>query len=82
MLDSALFTASEEGRAEEVLRLLADAPDIEERGGDTHGSPLHVASFFGHGGVVRVLAEHGADVSARNNTGATPLHHAAVNPEP
>ena len=40
------------------------------------GSPLHVASGFGHAGVVSLLLQHGAEVNARctSSVGQTPLH--------
>jgi len=37
-------------------------------------SPLHVASAHDHFGTVRLLIQHGADVSTRNNSNLTPLH--------
>src|SRR6266850_1477920 len=40
-------------------------------------TPLHVASSQGHLAVARVLVEHGANVTARDDGGATPLHQAS-----
>lgn len=40
-------------------------------------TPLHLAAYFGHKNVVKVLLEHGGDVNARNGMGDTPLHRAA-----
>jgi hypothetical protein len=76
VLRPALWTAARDGLAEEVLQLLAEEVDIEERGGASVCSPLHVASAMGHDEVVLLLLEHGAEVSARNNKGGTPLHYA------
>uniref|UniRef100_A0A2C9KC96 Oxysterol-binding protein n=1 Tax=Biomphalaria glabrata TaxID=6526 RepID=A0A2C9KC96_BIOGL len=38
---------------------------------------LHLASYFGHTSVVRVLLEFGADVNILNDSGESPLHLAA-----
>jgi len=40
-------------------------------------TPLHVASYFGHLGVVVVLLQKGAEVNARAWNKSTPLHWAA-----
>ena len=73
----ALWTAARDGRADEVEQLLSEEVDIEERGGASVCTPLHVASAMGNDEVVLLLLEHGAEVSARNNKGGTPLHYAA-----
>lgn len=39
---------------------------------------LHLCAANGHGDVLRVLVEHGADVNATNLSGSTPLHYAAL----
>lgn len=61
-----------------VARWLADeAPGlVSARDGDEQ-TPLHVAAFMGHDGVVRTLVEHGAHVDSGDASGATPLHAAA-----
>ncbi|KAM9849156.1 oxysterol-binding protein-related protein 1 isoform 2-T2 [Aulostomus maculatus] len=40
-------------------------------------TPLHLACYFGHKGVVEELLKAGADVNLPNNIGDTPLHKAA-----
>jgi hypothetical protein len=45
--------------------------DVGDRKGDT---PLHVASFYQHVGVVRLLLQSAADANARNKNGYAPLH--------
>ena len=35
---------------------------------------LHEACRMGHGAVINILLEHGADVNAKNHKGSTPLH--------
>lgn len=45
---------------------------------DVSGScPVHLAAAYGHAQVIRVLLQHGADVSACNGLKQTPLHTAA-----
>ncbi|KAJ1479797.1 ankyrin repeat-containing domain protein, partial [Baffinella frigidus] len=74
----ALWTACGQGRVAEVRQLLADGADIEERGGPgAFTTPLLFAASKSFVEVVRVLLEHGADVSARDS-GSTPLHWAAI----
>ena len=41
-------------------------------------SALHLASYFGHEGIVKTLLEHGADVDLLNSTGDTALHKAVI----
>ncbi|XP_078397293.1 oxysterol-binding protein-related protein 1 isoform X2 [Cetorhinus maximus] len=40
-------------------------------------TPLHLACYFGHKGVVEELLKAGADVNVVNDVGDTPLHRAA-----
>lgn len=40
-------------------------------------TPLHLATYFGHGHVVEVLLINGCDVNACNEAGDTALHKAA-----
>ncbi|VDI65961.1 oxysterol-binding protein-related protein 1/2 [Mytilus galloprovincialis] len=40
-------------------------------------SPLHLAVYFGHTAVAKLLLEHDADVNIVNSVGDTPLHRAA-----
>ena len=69
----ALWTAASLGRKEEVRQLLAQDPDLEERGGPKHSTPLEIAVLSGHGGVVRQLLEAGAEMSANPRHGREPL---------
>ena len=40
-------------------------------------TPLHWAAYTGHGDVLKVLLEHGADPDAKDRDELTPLHCAA-----
>ena len=42
-------------------------------------TPLHYAALYGNTESVRILIDRGADVNARNKSGATPLIYAAYN---
>jgi ankyrin repeat protein len=65
----ALWTAASLGRKEEVRKLLAQDPDLEERGGPMDSTPLEIAVLSGHGGVARQLLEAGAEMSAKDGEG-------------
>jgi ankyrin repeat protein len=38
-------------------------------------APLHAAAHANHRGIARLLLERGADATARDGNGATPLAH-------
>lgn len=42
-------------------------------------TPLHVAALHGHSALAALLIRHGANVNARTNQSATPLHLASQN---
>jgi len=73
----------EGGQAAEVAAALEAArgdPErlralLEHRDSYTY-TPLHDAAEKGHGEVVRLLLEAGADRDARTNNGRTPMHYA------
>ena len=71
---TALFYAASRGHIDCCALLMDhhdDWIDIGDRKGDT---PLHVATFYQHVGVVRLLLQSAADVNARNKNGYAPLH--------
>jgi len=76
ILPPELWTAASLGQPEEVQRLLGGGAAIQEKGGKRESSPLHEAVRGGHIEVIRVLLEHGADVSAKKMSLETPLHEA------
>ena len=69
-----LYEAARSGDVVEVRGMVGS--DVEERGGDEGGTPLHVAAC---GRVMRVLLEMDADKEATDDNGSTPLHQAAHN---
>ena len=56
----------------------ADANAVA-RNAELEVAPLHSAAAGGHGSIVELLLEHGADPNARQRGGFTPLHAAAQN---
>ena len=52
-------------------------PNVHSRAFVDKVTPQHLASRWGHTGVIRMLIELGADVTAQNKIGLTPLHLAS-----
>ena len=74
---SALFYAAARGHLPCSRYLLAHKRfiiDVQDTNGD---SPAHVSACYGHYAVLRVLLEAGANASATNIKGFTPLHMSA-----
>lgn len=63
---SALLRASEKGNVEAVKILLDASTPVN---GYLLISPVHVAAFWGHLNVVRLLVEAGADINNKKNSG-------------
>src|SRR5687767_3365448 len=63
-----------------ILKLDRDAVRARSSDGWT---PLHLAAFMGHPGVVRILLDHGADLEAvaQNGIANRPLHAALAGKE-
>ena len=87
-----IFDAAKRGDTLEVQSLIATCADLQQtravQDSDQSfytGTPLHIASRFGHAETVKALAEAGADVEADDrNPGLydfsqqTPMHQAAL----
>lgn len=73
-----LLEATALGRIGDVRAMLSDGVSTETRSPDGFAA-LHYAAFFAHADIVRLLIEHGADVSAvaGNPMKVQPLHSAA-----
>jgi ankyrin repeat protein len=75
-----VFEASALGRIERVTALAGTDPERVNAWSVDGFTPLHLASFFGHAGVARLLLDEGADVAAvsRNRMEVMPLHSAVA----
>ena len=65
-----------EGYPDVIQSLIDRGVDVNERG-DTHETPLAVASGSGNLEATKILIKNGADVNSRDKYGWTPLHHAS-----
>nr|6FES_A Chain A, D12_BRIC2, a synthetic protein,D12_BRIC2, a synthetic protein [synthetic construct]6FES_B Chain B, D12_BRIC2, a synthetic protein,D12_BRIC2, a synthetic protein [synthetic construct]6FES_C Chain C, D12_BRIC2, a synthetic protein,D12_BRIC2, a synthetic protein [synthetic construct]6FES_D Chain D, D12_BRIC2, a synthetic protein,D12_BRIC2, a synthetic protein [synthetic construct] len=75
-LGKKLLEAARAGQDDEVRILLANGADVNTAD-ETGFTPLHLAAWEGHLGIVEVLLKNGADVNANDERGHTPLHLAA-----
>lgn len=73
-----LLAAAEKGDAKKTARLLAAGVPADAGADDLRGSALVRAAGAGHGAVVALLLEAGADVNTRNYTGRNALHESIV----
>jgi uncharacterized protein len=75
-----IFEAATVGQAGRVSELLDRDPGLARAISSDGFTPLHLASYFGHGDVARRLVRRGADVMSvsRNAMAAQPLHSAAA----
>lgn len=70
-----LLEAAENGDQKRVLEALNNGADINNTDAPCSGwTPLHLAAYNGHEGVVRLLIDRGANINIRNVDGLTPLH--------
>jgi ankyrin repeat protein len=75
-----VFEASAVGRTERVRTLVEHEPDLASAFSPDGFTPLHLAAFFGHGEIARLLLARGSDPEAvaRNPMRVQPLHSAAA----
>lgn len=74
---SAFIDAAEDGRVEEIRRMVQECEDALSQRGVFGTSALHRAAQFGRVEVVRELLKAGMDPSIRDLHRRTPLHDAA-----
>jgi ankyrin repeat protein len=75
-----IFEAAAVGSLEAVAQTIDGSTHLINAYADDGFTPLHLASFFGHKDVARLLLDRGAKVDAvtRNELENTPLHAAAA----
>ncbi|KAF4878482.1 putative ankyrin repeat protein L25 [Colletotrichum siamense] len=78
LLEFARHAEADDGVLSEIMSFLLDSFALDE-GNGTDVSALCVASQEGHSEVIRLLLEHGADVSAGDDASWSPLHAASKN---
>jgi ankyrin repeat protein len=76
-LEPLLFTATQEGDVPTVERLLNMKPTMVNAADSIGATPLHWAAYKGYAGMTLCLIENGANATARNRNGKTPLQVAA-----
>lgn len=78
MSDPALFAAASAGQVEMVDFLLKNGAKPDDYTNSHHHTPLMQAAHYGHTKIVKLLIENGANVSAHNIDGKTPLDFALM----
>jgi ankyrin repeat protein len=75
-----VFGSAVAGDETRVAQLLTADRTLASTYGPDGWTPLHLASFFGHPRVAKLLLEHGADVHARSRNALDnePIHAAAA----
>jgi ankyrin repeat protein len=65
------------GKAVRVLLDRRPAPDKDAFDMEEYNTPLHLAAWFNHRNIVKMLIKESAQVNVKNKNRDTPLHHAA-----
>jgi uncharacterized protein len=75
-----IFEATAAGKTDKVSEILKKDPESAKRWSADGFTALHLAAFFGHAEIARILIRNAADVSAtsKNAMKVTPLHSAAA----
>lgn len=74
-----LWIAASKGYSD-IVKFLIDIDNSQIDRADSRGvTPLLIASFNGHKGVVKILLEKGANFERKNDDGVNPLHAASEN---
>lgn len=73
-----ILQAIRRGDETEVLRHLAEDPEVVHATDDRNRSPLHVAAGAGQAGIVGLLLDRGADPNLQDHDGHSPLHWAGM----
>jgi ankyrin repeat protein len=79
-----IFEASALGSLGEVTSLVRSDAGLANAYSSDGFTPLHLAAFFGHPGVARLLLDCGAEANAesRNDSRLRPIHSAAAHRQP
>jgi ankyrin repeat protein len=82
--DLDIFEVSAIGSLGQVTSLLRRKAELARTYSPDGFTALHLAAFFGHPGIARVLLDCGADVNAesRNGRNLRPIHSAAAHRQP
>ena len=79
LLNQMLWNASACGNESETLRLIRDGADVNSVDSEfLRTTALHRASLHGHGNIVDILLDHGANINFATIWRSTPLHYAVV----
>ena len=73
-----LYAAATRRNKKAVEVLIRNGADINSRGFGNQTS-LHKLAYYGHRDMIEFLINNGADVNAKDESGYTPLYHAADN---
>ena len=74
---AAIHWASCNGHVGVIQKLLENQADINVKSGLEGKAPIHMAAGAGQLEVIPVLLAAGADASAQDETGVSPIHYAA-----